>query len=132
MGQDRDTNHLKASRSFCAFALPSFGFSTATAVFGTPDGQFFPPWAWDGPPNLNDPKICLVLPQPLDHLGRMSGSVGVQVDPRLFKEVHSTKHGLVRIYKVLNVSLESKEWVAGRACAGSQPTRMVGESFDAC
>lgn len=59
MGQDRDTNHLKASRSFWDFTLPSFGFSTATAVFGTPDGQFFPPWGWDGPPNLNNPKICL-------------------------------------------------------------------------
>jgi len=61
---------------------------------------------------------------------------GVQVDPRLFKEVHSTKHGLVRIYKVLNVSLESKEWVADPAnrvcdapgswyCSGQYPPALA-------
>ena len=34
---------------------------------------------------------------------------GAKVDPRLFKEVHQTVHGLMRIYAVQNVSQESKE-----------------------
>lgn len=34
-----------------------------------------------------------------------------------FKEVYKSKHGKVRIYKVLSVSKESKEWVPNnRAC----------------
>lgn len=44
---------------------------------------------------------------------------GVQVDERLFKEVHKSRYGLVRIYKVQNVSKESKLWVkdpANRIC----------------
>ncbi|CAE7696994.1 stt-3 [Symbiodinium pilosum] len=36
----------------------------------------------------------------------------VQVDPELFEEAYTSKLGLVRIFKVLNVSEESKEWVA--------------------
>ena len=32
-----------------------------------------------------------------------------------FKEVYRTKYGKVRIYKILGVSKESKEWVAQRA-----------------
>uniref|UniRef100_A0A7S4LFI7 dolichyl-diphosphooligosaccharide--protein glycotransferase n=1 Tax=Eutreptiella gymnastica TaxID=73025 RepID=A0A7S4LFI7_9EUGL len=37
---------------------------------------------------------------------------GAQVNPKYFKEVYSSKYGLVRIFKVLNISKESKEWVA--------------------
>mmetsp|Transcript_17659 Transcript_17659/g.25169 ORF Transcript_17659/g.25169 Transcript_17659/m.25169 type:complete len:955 (-) Transcript_17659:1129-3993(-) len=36
----------------------------------------------------------------------------VQVDPNRFKEVFRSKYGKVRIYKILGVSRESKEWVA--------------------
>jgi len=37
---------------------------------------------------------------------------GVTLDGKLFKEVHTSKHGLLRVFKVLNVSEESKQWVA--------------------
>jgi dolichyl-diphosphooligosaccharide--protein glycosyltransferase len=37
------------------------------------------------------------------------------VDPSLFREVHISKYGKVRIYKVMNVSMESKKWVADPA-----------------
>jgi len=40
---------------------------------------------------------------------------GVQADPNRFKEVYRTKYGKVRIFKILGVSKESKEWVAQRA-----------------
>jgi dolichyl-diphosphooligosaccharide--protein glycosyltransferase len=43
----------------------------------------------------------------------------VQVDPNRFKEVFRSKHAKVRIYKILSVSKESKEWVenpANRIC----------------
>ncbi|ORC83343.1 putative oligosaccharyl transferase subunit [Trypanosoma theileri] len=41
------------------------------------------------------------------------GSVpGVYVDEKLFQLVHVSRYGLVKIYKVMNVSQESKEWVA--------------------
>ncbi|KPA86001.1 putative mitochondrial oligosaccharyl transferase subunit [Leptomonas pyrrhocoris] len=40
---------------------------------------------------------------------------GVEVDPALFQEVYTSKYGLVRIYKVMNVSRESKRWVADPA-----------------
>eukprot|EP00398_MALV-I-01_sp_L67-1_P000483 gene483-490_t len=44
---------------------------------------------------------------------------GVKADKRLWQEVHTSKHGLVRIFKVLNVSEESKEWVKqNRQCDG--------------
>ena len=35
-------------------------------------------------------------------------STGAQVNPKYFKEVYSSKYGLVRIFKVLNISKESK------------------------
>jgi dolichyl-diphosphooligosaccharide--protein glycosyltransferase len=35
---------------------------------------------------------------------------GVVADPALFKEVHSSKYGLVRIWKVLGVDMESRKW----------------------
>jgi dolichyl-diphosphooligosaccharide--protein glycosyltransferase len=40
---------------------------------------------------------------------------GVRVDSNLFQEVFSSKYGLVRIYKVMNVSQESKDWIANPA-----------------
>ncbi|CAG9582467.1 putative oligosaccharyl transferase subunit [Leishmania major strain Friedlin] len=40
---------------------------------------------------------------------------GVKVNPSLFQEVYSSKYGLVRIFKVMNVSAESKKWVADPA-----------------
>ena len=42
---------------------------------------------------------------------------GVDVDKNRFKEVYKSTHGKVRIYKVMSVSKESKEWVANnRVC----------------
>ena len=37
---------------------------------------------------------------------------GVRVDPAFFEEAYTTKYGLVRIFKVTNVSQESKDWCA--------------------
>mmetsp|Transcript_2292 Transcript_2292/g.3216 ORF Transcript_2292/g.3216 Transcript_2292/m.3216 type:complete len:979 (-) Transcript_2292:619-3555(-) len=37
---------------------------------------------------------------------------GVEVDPNRFREVYRTKFGKVRIYKIMSVSKESKQWVA--------------------
>jgi dolichyl-diphosphooligosaccharide--protein glycosyltransferase len=37
---------------------------------------------------------------------------GARAYPSLFQEVHETKHGLMRIFKVMNVSMESKNWIA--------------------
>jgi len=44
---------------------------------------------------------------------------GVHVDPDLFEEVYTSKHGLMRVFKILNISEESKAWCAdpkNRAC----------------
>jgi len=42
---------------------------------------------------------------------------GVQADPNRWKEVFRSKYGKVRIYKILSVSKESKEWVeTNRVC----------------
>lgn len=40
---------------------------------------------------------------------------GVKLNPKYWKEVHKTKYGLMRIFKVMNVSEESKAWVANKA-----------------
>lgn len=40
---------------------------------------------------------------------------GVKVNPKYFKHVFSSKFGKVRIYKVVNVSQKSKDWVADPA-----------------
>ncbi|CAD2214564.1 Oligosaccharyl transferase STT3 subunit, putative [Angomonas deanei] len=37
---------------------------------------------------------------------------GVKVDPELFQEVYTSPYGLVRIFKVMDVSEESRRWVA--------------------
>jgi dolichyl-diphosphooligosaccharide---protein glycosyltransferase len=39
----------------------------------------------------------------------------VHVDPTMFQDVFSSKYGLVRIFKVMNVSQESKDWLANPA-----------------
>ena len=44
---------------------------------------------------------------------------GVKVDKTLFREVHTTKYGYMRIYEVQNVSKKSKTWAmdpANRKC----------------
>lgn len=42
---------------------------------------------------------------------------GVEADRNRFKEVFQSEHGKVRIYKILSVSKESKEWVLkNRVC----------------
>merc|ERR1712078_922239 len=43
------------------------------------------------------------------HSGRIQP--GVEVDPDRFREVFMSKYGKVRIWKVMHVSKESKEWV---------------------
>merc|ERR1719270_766407 len=40
---------------------------------------------------------------------------GVKLDQRFFKEVHTTKRGRMRIFQVMNVSQESKDWIADPA-----------------
>merc|ERR1711920_585162 len=40
---------------------------------------------------------------------------GVRLNAKLFKEVHTTKNGLMRVYQVQNISQESKEWIADPA-----------------
>merc|ERR1712039_71340 len=40
---------------------------------------------------------------------------GVELNRKHFKEVFTSKHGLLRIFQVLNVSEESKRWVADPA-----------------
>ena len=42
-------------------------------------------------------------------------SPGVTVDPQRFREVFTSKYNKVRIFKVLKVSKESKNWVADPA-----------------
>ena len=46
-------------------------------------------------------------------LGGLRGEV--VVDKNRFKEVYRSKYGKVRIYKVMSVSMESKEWIADPA-----------------
>ncbi len=40
---------------------------------------------------------------------------GVEADRNRFKLVYQSKYGKVRIFKILSVSMESKEWVADPA-----------------
>mmetsp|Transcript_75547 Transcript_75547/g.157590 ORF Transcript_75547/g.157590 Transcript_75547/m.157590 type:complete len:856 (+) Transcript_75547:106-2673(+) len=40
---------------------------------------------------------------------------GVRLNPKYWKEVHTTKYGLMRVFQVMNVSQESKEWIADPA-----------------
>lgn len=61
---------------------------------------------------------------------------GVVANPDLFQEMFTSKYGKVRIFKVLQVSEESKRWVAdptnlkcdvegGRFCPGQYPPALV-------
>jgi len=55
---------------------------------------------------------------------------GVKVNEKYFKHVHTTKHGLMRIYEVQNVSQESKEWIAdpkNRICDAPGSWYCVGQ-----
>merc|ERR1712063_39574 len=55
---------------------------------------------------------------------------GVKLDPRYFKEVHTTKRGLMRVYQVMNISQESKEWIAdpaNRVCDAPGSWYCVGQ-----
>jgi len=40
---------------------------------------------------------------------------GVQADPSLFEEAYTSKYGLVRIFKVLNISQQSKAWAINQS-----------------
>lgn len=40
---------------------------------------------------------------------------GVRIDPKLFREVYTSKYGLIRVFQVMNVSQESKDWCANPA-----------------
>merc|ERR1711879_804193 len=58
------------------------------------------------------------------------GGSGVSLNPKLFREVHSTKYGMIRIYKIMNVSEESKQWVAdpaNRVCDAPGSWYCVGQ-----
>ena len=61
---------------------------------------------------------------------------GVVANPDLFEEVFTSKYGKVRIYKILGVSEESKQWVADPSnkkcdvegswfCPGQYPPALV-------
>jgi len=62
---------------------------------------------------------------------------GVKLNPKYFREVHTTKHGKMRVYQVMNVSQESKDWIANPAnrdcdapgswyCVGKYPPAIKG------
>jgi dolichyl-diphosphooligosaccharide--protein glycosyltransferase len=58
------------------------------------------------------------------------GKQGVSLNPKLFQEVHSTKYGIIRIFKIMNVSEESKQWVsdpANRVCDAPGSWYCVGQ-----
>merc|ERR1711879_788308 len=59
-----------------------------------------------------------------------NGKNGVKVNNELFQEVHTTRHGLMRVYKVMNISEESKAWVAdpeNRICDAPGSWYCVGQ-----
>jgi len=57
------------------------------------------------------------------------GFEGTRANSRLFTEVHTSEHGLIRVFKVTNTSAESKEWIknnkqcdgGGWYCPGQYP-----------
>eukprot|EP00928_Gymnodinium_smaydae_P024853 TRINITY_DN19994_c0_g1_i1.p1 TRINITY_DN19994_c0_g1~~TRINITY_DN19994_c0_g1_i1.p1 ORF type:complete len:825 (+),score=78.19 TRINITY_DN19994_c0_g1_i1:50-2524(+) len=58
------------------------------------------------------------------------GMNDVKLNSKLFKEVHTTKHGLMRVFQVLNVSQESKDWIAdpaNRVCDAPGSWYCVGQ-----
>eukprot|EP00760_Papus_ankaliazontas_P000786 PhM_4_TR10228/c1_g1_i1/m.37151/K07151/STT3; dolichyl-diphosphooligosaccharide--protein glycosyltransferase len=65
---------------------------------------------------------------------------GVHVDEKLFQEVHTSQYGLVRIFKVMNISEASKAWLADPAnrkcdapgswyCVGQYPPAKVWQKL---
>merc|ERR1712032_1436284 len=59
-----------------------------------------------------------------------SGKSGVSLDPRLFRLVHQTKYDMIRIFKIMNVSKQSKEWIgdpANRICDAPGSWYCVGQ-----
>jgi len=57
-------------------------------------------------------------------------AAGVKLNPKLFQEVHTTRNGKMRIYKVMNVSEESKAWIAdpkNRVCDAPGSWYCVGQ-----
>jgi dolichyl-diphosphooligosaccharide--protein glycosyltransferase len=55
---------------------------------------------------------------------------GVRLNQRLFKEVHTTRNGLLRIFEVQNISQESKEWIddpANRVCDAPGSWYCIGQ-----
>jgi len=59
-----------------------------------------------------------------------NGKEGVHVNPKYFKLVHSTRFDIIRIFKVVNISEESKEWVsnpANRVCDAPGSWYCVGQ-----
>jgi len=55
---------------------------------------------------------------------------GVELNPKYFKEVHTTKYGYMRIYKVRNISRESRDWVedpANKLCDAPGSWYCVGQ-----
>merc|ERR1712083_1264126 len=55
---------------------------------------------------------------------------GREAERTIWKEVHTTQHGLMRVYKVLNVSKESKQWIAdpaNRVCDAPGSWYCVGQ-----
>jgi dolichyl-diphosphooligosaccharide--protein glycosyltransferase len=53
---------------------------------------------------------------------------GVTANPKYFKEVYTSKHGLLRIFKVMNVSEESREWIENnRVCDAPGSWYCVGQ-----
>jgi len=58
------------------------------------------------------------------------GQKGVIANPKLFKDVYKSKHGLVRIFQVQNVNKESKAWIAdpeNRICDAPGSWYCVGQ-----
>jgi len=53
---------------------------------------------------------------------------GIRLAETRFQEVHTTKHGLMRVFKVVNVSAESKEWISkNRVCDAPGSWYCVGQ-----
>ena len=60
---------------------------------------------------------------------------GVEANPDMWKEVYRSKYGRVRIFKILNIADDSKEWVKNNVhcdvagswfCPGSYPPGLAG------
>merc|ERR550525_1228215 len=55
---------------------------------------------------------------------------GVKLNGKYWKEVHTTQYGLMRVFQVLNVSKESKEWIAkpeNRVCDAPGSWYCIGQ-----